>query len=172
MNLSKLRNVSAMPRDGFALSDLPSYVFKLFGVARDNAGVTDVSLGSADTLETRTQGGRIAELFGGLRTQDHAVLATPNGLAVGTGVSLGALRRMGGMMRRALVTTTVALAALLLLALVVLFAAPAAAAEEFEKYKLESVSASLFSPQAGAYADFTTSFVESRKRLIDSGDLK
>ena len=36
--------------------------------------------------------------------------------------------------------------------------APPAAADEFDKYALESVSASLSSTQAGAHADFTTSF--------------
>jgi hypothetical protein len=37
-------------------------------------------------------------------------------------------------------------------------ASPASAAEEFEKYALESVSASLSTNQAGAHADFTTVF--------------
>ena len=167
MNFSKLRNASAMSRNGFALSNFFS-AFKLFGVPRDNAGVTDVSLGSADTLETRTQGVRIAELFGRLRTQDHAVLATPNGATVETGVSLGALRRKAKMMRRTLVTTTFMSLALVML----VFASPAAAADEFEKYGLESVSASLSSSQAGVHADFTISFIESRKRLIENGDFK
>jgi hypothetical protein len=38
------------------------------------------------------------------------------------------------------------------------FAAPARAADEFDKYAVESVSASLSTVQAGAHADFTTSF--------------
>jgi hypothetical protein len=40
---------------------------------------------------------------------------------------------------------------------------PASAAEEFEKYELESVSASLSTTQAGAHADFTTAFELSEK---------
>jgi len=50
---------------------------------------------------------------------------------------------------------------IVLLVLVVLcgiFATSAQAAEEPEKYALESVSAELSTPQAGAHADFTTSF--------------
>jgi hypothetical protein len=42
-------------------------------------------------------------------------------------------------------------------------AGPASAAEEFEKYELESVSASLSTTQAGAHADFTTLFELSEK---------
>jgi hypothetical protein len=42
-----------------------------------------------------------------------------------------------------------------------LIASPAIAAEEFEKYALESVSASLSTNQAGAHADFTTFFALS-----------
>ena len=86
---SKLENVSATPRDGFALSNLLFKIFNLFGVTRDDAGVTPVSIVSADTLESRTQGGRIASLFGRLRTRDHAVLATTSGTVVRTGALLG-----------------------------------------------------------------------------------
>ena len=53
-------------------------------------------------------------------------------------------------MRRALLLTTLS---------IMTFAggaSPASAAEEFEKYELESVSASLSTTQAGAHADFTT----------------
>jgi len=39
----------------------------------------------------------------------------------------------------------------------------ATAADEFDKYALESVSASLSTPQAGAHPDFTTEFVLTRK---------
>jgi hypothetical protein len=42
-------------------------------------------------------------------------------------------------------------------------AGPAIAAEEFEKYELESASVKLSTPQAGAHADFTTSFSLSEK---------
>jgi hypothetical protein len=56
--------------------------------------------------------------------------------------------------------------ALLLTALVLILAAtpltPAGAADEFEKYALESVGASLSTNQAGAHADFTTSFALTR----------
>jgi len=44
----------------------------------------------------------------------------------------------------------------------VLLASPAGAAE-FDKYELESASASLSTPQAGAHADFTTSFQLTQK---------
>ena len=44
------------------------------------------------------------------------------------------------------------------MALGLLMAGPAGAAEEFERYALESVSASLSTNQAGAHADFTTTF--------------
>ena len=54
------------------------------------------------------------------------------------------------------------LAALALTALFV-SASSASAADEFEKYALESVSASLSSAQAGAHADFTTSFALNEK---------
>jgi hypothetical protein len=53
-----------------------------------------------------------------------------------------------------------------LLALAVLFGvfvASAQAAEEPEKYELESVSTELSTPQAGAHADFTTSFALSEE---------
>lgn len=107
---SKLGNVSATPRDGFALSNLSFKIFNLFGVTRDDAGVTPVSIVSADTLESRTQGGRIASLFGRLRTRDHAVLATTSGTVVRTGALLG---------------TTLALLAVMLVALVVAASAQA-----------------------------------------------
>jgi hypothetical protein len=42
-------------------------------------------------------------------------------------------------------------------------AGPAQAAEEPEKYELESASVELSTPQAGAHADFTTSFALSQK---------
>lgn len=42
-------------------------------------------------------------------------------------------------------------------------AGPATAAEEFEKYKLESVSVELSNTQAGAHADLTTTFSLSQK---------
>ena len=128
-----------MPRNGFTLRNFFS-IFNLFGVTRDDAVVTGVSLASADTLETRTQGGRIAELFGRLRTQDHAVLATTRGMVVRAGAFLG--------------TTFVLVVVVLVAVALALFAAPASAAEEFEKYGLESVSASLSSLQVGAQADF------------------
>jgi hypothetical protein len=55
-------------------------------------------------------------------------------------------------------------AALAMLSLAVLgVSATAAGAEEFEKYALESVGASLSSTQAGAHADFTVSLVLTRK---------
>lgn len=97
------------------------------------------------------------------------MLATPNEVAGGAAVSLGALGRRGMMMRRTLVTTLGILVAVLVLALL---AVPASAADEFEKYELESVSASLSSSQAGVHADFTISFAESRRRLIESGDFQ
>jgi hypothetical protein len=56
-----------------------------------------------------------------------------------------------------------AFAAALLLVSICACAAPAGAAE-FEKYALESVSASLSSPQAGAHADFTTYFKLSQEK--------
>jgi hypothetical protein len=46
----------------------------------------------------------------------------------------------------------------LVLAALTVWAAPASAGGEFEKYALESVSASLSSTQAGAHADFTLAF--------------
>lgn len=107
-----------MPRDGFALSNLFFKILNLFGVTRDDAGVTPVSIVSADTLESRTQGGRIASLFGRLRTRDHAVLATTSGTVVRTGALLG---------------TTLALLAVMLVALVVAASAQAAfGLEEFD----------------------------------------
>jgi hypothetical protein len=51
-----------------------------------------------------------------------------------------------------------AIPVLLILAALGVFASSAAAAEEFEKYALESVSASLPDTQAGAHADLVTSF--------------
>jgi hypothetical protein len=56
---------------------------------------------------------------------------------------------MRSAMRRAILLTTLSVMAL------VAWASPASAAEEFEKYELESVSASLSTTQAGAHADFT-----------------
>ena len=44
------------------------------------------------------------------------------------------------------------------------FASQASAAEEFDKYKLESVGASLSSNQAGAHADMTLSFALSEEK--------
>jgi hypothetical protein len=43
-------------------------------------------------------------------------------------------------------------------------AVPASAADEFEKYALEAVSASLTTPQAGAHADLTISFKLSERK--------
>jgi hypothetical protein len=51
-----------------------------------------------------------------------------------------------------------AMAAMALTAFAAAWTIPAGAADEFDKYKLESVSASLSTTQAGAHADFTTSF--------------
>jgi hypothetical protein len=50
-----------------------------------------------------------------------------------------------------------------LCALCLAFASQASAAEEFDKYKLESVGASLSSNQAGAHADMTISFALSEE---------
>jgi hypothetical protein len=63
---------------------------------------------------------------------------------------------------RATVKKTFLTASLALLAILAVSAAPAAGAE-FENYALESVSASLSSPQAGAHADLTTTFKLSSK---------
>jgi hypothetical protein len=63
---------------------------------------------------------------------------------------------------RAIVTKALAAAALALLAVLVL-TATASAADEFDRYKVEAVSASLSSNQAGAHADFTTYFKLSQE---------
>jgi hypothetical protein len=53
-----------------------------------------------------------------------------------------------------------------------LLASPASAADEFDKYALESVSATLSSYQAGAHADFTTSFSLTRKEGVPYAQTK
>src|SRR5262249_24360894 len=63
----------------------------------------------------------------------------------------------GGPQMRSPVTKAASVLASLL-ALALLGASPATAAEEFDKYALESVGASLSSNQAGAHADMTVSF--------------
>jgi len=64
---------------------------------------------------------------------------------------------------RAIVNKALAATALALLAALALAAGPASAADEFERYKVEEVSASLSSNQAGAHADFTTFFKLSQE---------
>lgn len=56
-------------------------------------------------------------------------------------------------------------AAALAIAALGILATSATAADEFEKYALESVSASLSSTQAGAHADFTTTFVLTHTKV-------
>lgn len=121
---SKLGNVSAMPRDRFNLRKLLSYCVRSGGTS-DVSGVTGVSLVSADTREARTQGGRIATLFGQLRTPNHAVLAATSGMAVSPGPSLGPPSREVGSMKRLRKVLISAIA--FVLALVVLFVPVSAA---------------------------------------------
>jgi hypothetical protein len=64
---------------------------------------------------------------------------------------------------RAIVNKALIASALTLLSGLALGAGPASAADEFERYEVEEVSASLSSPQAGAHADFTTFFKLSQE---------
>jgi hypothetical protein len=62
--------------------------------------------------------------------------------------------------------------AALALALSGVLASPVSAADEFDKYAIESVSADLSSYQAGAHADFTTSFSLTRKEGVPYAQTK
>ncbi len=63
-------------------------------------------------------------------------------------------------------------AAILALALSSLLLGSASAADEFDKYAVESVSATLSSYQAGAHADFTTAFKLTRKEGVPYAQTK